>query len=73
MHRSDNGILDDMEDDEFKVPIKRCINDDLKADLAGAKQQKIGCRDRLFSTSGVIMEGFNKDQIQTRKSKPKDE
>ena len=35
--RSNKGILDDMEDDEFGVPIKHEINDELKADLAGAK------------------------------------
>ena len=62
--RSNKGILDDMEDDEFGVPIKHEINDELKADLAGAKQNKMGYRDRLFSSSGVIIEGFNnRDQI----------
>jgi hypothetical protein len=57
-----------MEEDEFKMEVKHQINDELTADLAGAKQQKMGCRDRLYSSSGVIIEGFNnKDQIQARK------
>lgn len=62
-----SNILDDMEDDEFKMEVKHKINDELTADLAGAKQQKMGYRERLYSSSGVIIEGFNKDQIQARK------
>ena len=62
-----SNILDDMEEDEFKMEVKHQINDELTADLAGAKQKKMKYRDRLFSTSGVIIEGFNnKDQIQAR-------
>jgi hypothetical protein len=64
------NILDDMEEDEFKVEgeVKLLnINDELTADLAGAKTQKSGYRERLYSSSGVIIEGFNKDQIQDRK------
>ena len=62
-----SNILDDMEDDEFKMEVKHQINDDLKADLAGAKHQKIGNRERLYSSSGVIIEGLNKDKIKSEK------
>jgi hypothetical protein len=57
------NILDDMEDDEFKVEgeVKHKINDELTADLAGAKTQKMAYRERLYSSSGVIIEGFNND------------
>jgi len=55
------NILDDMDEDEFKMEVKHNINDELTADLAGAKQQKMGYRERLYSSSGVIIEGFNKD------------
>lgn len=54
--------LDDMEDDgyqEYKVHVE-AINhkDDLTKDLAEASAQKNhGYRDRLYSTSGVIIEG----------------
>lgn len=58
-----SNILDDMEDDEFKMEVKHQINDELTADLAGAKQQNLAYRERLYSSSGVIIEGFNKDQI----------
>jgi hypothetical protein len=63
------NILDDMEDDELKVEgeVKLKINDELTADLAGAKTQTMGYRERLYSSSGVIIEGFNKNQIQARK------
>jgi hypothetical protein len=56
-----SNILDDMEEDEFKMEVKHKINDDLTADLAGAKHQKVGNRERLYSSSGVIIEGLNKD------------
>ena len=52
--------LDDMEDDgyqEYKVHIEASNHkDDLTKDLAEA-QKNHGYRDRLYSTSGVIIEG----------------
>ena len=55
----DTVALDDMEEEEekfqeYKVPESK---DDLTQDLANAAQMNIGYRDRLFSSSGVIIEG----------------
>lgn len=55
------GALDDMEDgeegyQEYKVPDTGIVGDDLTKDLALAGKTQ-GYRDRLYSTSGVIIEG----------------
>jgi hypothetical protein len=54
------GALDDMEDEdkyqEYKIPDNGIDKDDLTKDLALA-QKTHGYRDRLYSTSGVIIEG----------------
>lgn len=53
------GALDDMEDEEERFQEYRDKledKDDLTKDLAMA-QKTVGYRDRLYSTSGVIIEG----------------
>lgn len=53
------GALDDMEDEveRYKEYKDKCDDkDDLTKDLAMA-QKTVGYRDRLYSTSGVIIEG----------------
>ena len=53
------GALDDMEDEEerFQEYKDKCDDkDDLTKDLALA-QKTLGYRDRLYSSSGVIIEG----------------
>lgn len=53
------GALDDMEDEveRYKEYKDKCDEkDDLTKDLAMA-QKTVGYRDRLYSTSGVIIEG----------------
>ena len=53
------GALDDMEEEEERYQEYRdkCEDkDDLTKDLAMA-QKTVGYRDRLYSTSGVIIEG----------------
>lgn len=57
------GALDDMEDEEeryqeYKAPETKGDKDDLTKDLAMAqKAHGYRARDRLYSTSGVIIEG----------------
>ena len=64
----DKGILDDMEGDididgyeEYQMPLDD-KNNDLKNDLANVKkaQKNQGYRDRLYSSSGIIIEGPEK-------------
>ena len=61
---------EDIDTKEFKMPNQ--VQDDLVADLAGVKlqQKNMGYRERLYSSSGVIIEGLDpslKDKIALEK------
>lgn len=61
---------EDIDTKEYKDPNQK--QDDLVADLAGVKlqQKNLGYRERLYSSSGVIIEGVdpsNKEQTVLQK------
>lgn len=71
------GILDDMEEDleidgynEYKVAEDHPQrNNDLTAELAEVKKNQSGYRDRLYSSSGIIVEGAEKNSASLKKKK----